>query len=83
MKKICLVIMAMFFAIGLKAQETSLSDTVAFPNTNQSYQMIYLTTLTLKVFTCHQSLRLVFFQVLVGTLQKTLQGNVQLTLKYL
>ena len=41
MKKICLVIMAMFFAIGLKAQETSLSDTVAFPNSNQSYQMIY------------------------------------------
>ncbi len=33
--------MAMFFAIGLKAQETSLSDTVAFPNSNQSYQMIY------------------------------------------
>ena len=33
--------MAMFFAIGLKAQETSLRDTVAFPNTNQSYQMIY------------------------------------------
>ena len=27
--------MAMFFAIGLKAQETSLSDTVAFPNENQ------------------------------------------------
>ena len=35
MKKICLVIMAMFFAIGLKAQETSLSDTVAFPNESQ------------------------------------------------
>lgn len=33
--------MAMCVAIGLKAQETSLSDTVAFPNTNQSYMMIY------------------------------------------
>ena len=40
MKKICLVIMAMFFAIGLKAQEESLRDTVAFPNTNQSTALI-------------------------------------------
>ncbi|MEE1142340.1 MAG: fibronectin type III domain-containing protein [Bacteroidales bacterium] len=34
-KRFLLVIMAMFFAIGLKAQETSLSDTVAFPNESQ------------------------------------------------
>ena len=39
-KRFLLVIMAMFFAIGLKAQEESLRDTVAFPNTNQSTALI-------------------------------------------
>ena len=39
-KRFLLVIMAICVAIGLKAQETSLRDTVAFPNTNQSTALI-------------------------------------------
>ena len=39
-KRFLLVIMALCVAIGLKAQEASLRDTVAYPNTNQSLALI-------------------------------------------
>jgi hypothetical protein len=42
-KRFLLVIMALCVAVGLKAQEASLRDTVAYPNTNQSTALISTT----------------------------------------